>query len=133
MLSDKEHNRRFFLKSALAVVALAFIGLWDKMLIRHKQINKVNTFTFPLNFDKKISFAENYIIIRSKGNFKVLSSRCTHLGCRINEAINDQLICPCHGSSYDLNGNATKGPATRPLATKKFIIDEKTKTISIKS
>jgi Rieske Fe-S protein len=133
LLSDKEHNRRFFLKSALAVVALAFFGLWDKMLARHKQINKVNTFTFPLNFDKKISFAENYIIIRSKGNFKVLSSRCTHLGCRINEAINDQLICPCHGSSYDLNGNAVKGPATKPLATKEFIIDEKNKTISIKS
>ncbi len=119
------------MKSALAVVALAFFGLWDKMLIRHKQINKAATFVFPLDLNKKISFAENFIIIRSKGNIKVLSSRCTHLGCRINEAMNDQLICPCHGSSYDFDGNATKGPAVSPLATKEFIIDKENKTISI--
>lgn len=44
----------------------------------------------------------------------VLSTRCTHRGCEVEPAA-DRLICPCHGSEYDLLGAVLEGPAERPL------------------
>jgi Rieske Fe-S protein len=39
---------------------------------------------------------------------------CTHLGCTVN-VTPKELICPCHGSSFDRQGKVLKGPAVRPL------------------
>lgn len=40
---------------------------------------------------------------------------CTHLGCTVNVTATE-LVCPCHGSSFDRRGAVVKGPADRPLA-----------------
>jgi cytochrome b6-f complex iron-sulfur subunit len=46
----------------------------------------------------------------------ILDDRCTHLGCRHRWVAEESLYrCPCHGSEFDRDGVATKGPATRPL------------------
>jgi Rieske Fe-S protein len=29
--------------------------------------------------------------------------------------VGDRLVCPCHGSEYDLLGRVLEGPAERPL------------------
>ena len=43
-------------------------------------------------------------------------ARCTHQGCTVR-ATDAGLVCPCHGSVFDLaDGAAVHGPATRPLA-----------------
>lgn len=39
---------------------------------------------------------------------------CTHLGCTVN-AVETGYSCPCHGSTYDTEGNNTGGPAKEPL------------------
>ena len=45
-----------------------------------------------------------------------LDDRCTHLGCRQKwDAERGLFQCPCHGSEFDLEGNVTRGPATRAL------------------
>jgi Rieske Fe-S protein len=43
-----------------------------------------------------------------------LSAKCTHMGCTVAPA-GKELDCPCHHSSYDLNGKNLGGPAPRPL------------------
>jgi Rieske Fe-S protein len=43
-----------------------------------------------------------------------LSARCTHMGCTVAPA-GKELDCPCHQSSYDLNGKNLGGPAPSPL------------------
>lgn len=43
-----------------------------------------------------------------------LSGRCTHQGCAVRVASN-QLRCPCHGSTFALDGALLNGPAQRPL------------------
>ncbi len=41
---------------------------------------------------------------------------CTHLGCTVNwDTDKNRFICPCHGSQFDNQGIAVKGPAKRPL------------------
>lgn len=57
--------------------------------------------------------------------FLVLSAVCTHSGCTVRYAAsNADIQCPCHGSSFDLDGNVTNGPADRPLATYTTTFDQ---------
>jgi Rieske Fe-S protein len=45
-----------------------------------------------------------------------LDDRCPHLGCRQKWDPERGLFqCPCHGSEFDLEGNVTRGPASRSL------------------
>lgn len=53
-------------------------------------------------------------IIRDGDVTYALSLVCTHLGCTVN-VTPTELICPCHGSSFDRQGNVLKGPADRQL------------------
>ena len=50
------------------------------------------------------------------GEVVAFSAICTHRGCTV--APDDKrLLCPCHGSTYDLaTGDNTAGPAPSPLA-----------------
>ncbi len=43
-----------------------------------------------------------------------LSTRCMHRGCEVEPAT-DRLVCPCHGSEYDLRGAVLQGPTQLPL------------------
>ena len=57
---------------------------------------------------------------------------CTHQNCTVGfNAINYTLDCPCHGSSFELEGTIVNGPAQRPLATYVTQFDGSTLTISI--
>jgi Rieske Fe-S protein len=43
---------------------------------------------------------------------------CTHAGCDIGQtgSVSPQgLVCACHGSTFDANGNVRGGPAPAPL------------------
>lgn len=52
------------------------------------------------------------------GKLKAISGICTHQGCLVRWQGADQpLLCPCHGSEFDLDGKVQKGPATIPLPT----------------
>lgn len=51
----------------------------------------------------------------TKGDLVAFSAICTHMGCTVAPQ-GDQLVCPCHGSTYDLaTGDNTGGPAPKPL------------------
>jgi cytochrome b6-f complex iron-sulfur subunit len=69
----------------------------------------------PFNKNKVVSFFDNFIVVNQNETTTVLSTRCSHLGCKINELENGKLVCPCHGSEYDLSGKVVKGPAFKNL------------------
>ena len=48
--------------------------------------------------------------------FRVVSAKCTHLGCHVRPAKNF-LVCPCHGSTFNLGGEVVRGPASSALTT----------------
>ena len=48
------------------------------------------------------------------GEVVAFSAVCTHQGCTVR-AEQGGIQCPCHGSTYDLTGKNTGGPAPSPL------------------
>ena len=53
----------------------------------------------------------------SQTEFVAVSEYCTHQGTMvIFQKNSNRFYCPTHGSTYDINGNVTNGPANRPLA-----------------
>lgn len=58
------------------------------------------------------------LFVTKDGKFKAISALCTHQGCTVKWQGSDKdLICPCHGSKFALNGKVELGPATIPLPT----------------
>ncbi|MQY23202.1 QcrA and Rieske domain-containing protein [Nocardia macrotermitis] len=51
------------------------------------------------------------------GTYSGFSTTCTHAGCKVNKVVNGLIECPCHGSTFHLDGTVAHGPATRPLAS----------------
>jgi len=56
-----------------------------------------------------------YVRAEEDGAYQGISGTCTHQGCTVDPAA-DGFHCPCHGSTYDREGQNTGGPARRPLA-----------------
>lgn len=48
------------------------------------------------------------------GVFVAHSARCPHEGCRVAPD-GGELRCPCHGSTFELDGTLVRGPATTGL------------------
>ncbi len=81
--------------------------------------------TISLDEQPKQFFHEDLIVIQGDKP-KVLSARCPHLGCRINKIEDGKLVCPCHGSSFDMKGALIKGPAAHALEEVGYIINKET-------
>ncbi|HSI06589.1 MAG TPA: Rieske (2Fe-2S) protein [Myxococcota bacterium] len=50
------------------------------------------------------------------GELSAVTLTCSHQGCAVSKR-RDELVCPCHGSRFDLRGAVLNGPATEPLTT----------------
>jgi Rieske Fe-S protein len=53
----------------------------------------------------------------SAGTIKGFSAICPHQGCLVGSVVDNEIICPCHGSKFSgTDGSVIQGPATQPLA-----------------
>ena len=127
------NSRRTFLKVAIAGIASFFVFIWNKLTLNHLQTSSAKETIFPFNKNKRVNFLGDYIVVTEDNNTTAYSAHCTHLGCKIDKFENDQFVCPCHGSKYDLNGNVLKGPAYKNLNTVDCEISEDGDNIIIKS
>lgn len=56
------------------------------------------------------------LLVRRGERIYALADRCSHRGCSLHEGElkDDTITCPCHGSTFQLDGSLVKGPATSP-------------------
>ncbi|GAA5149580.1 hypothetical protein GCM10023340_25110 [Nocardioides marinquilinus] len=60
----------------------------------------------------------------TEGDVHVFTTTCTHSGCAVTQISADGIVCPCHGSVFDITtGDVLGGPAPSPLPTIDFEVD----------
>jgi cytochrome b6-f complex iron-sulfur subunit len=86
----------------------------------------------PLELGKDVVFLNDIIYVNQNNEVRFYSSKCTHLGCKINTLKNDYLACGCHGSLFSLEGKVLNGPASTNLKSLGYIIDTETQEYIVK-
>ena len=124
-------TRKEFIQNLWGILLLPFILLLGLMTSKHAKVSGSKQIKIPVNFQGDLHFDGDIICIRNEDKLTILSSRCTHLGCRIDKVSDGKLICPCHGSAFSLEGKPLNGPATRNLKPLEFDIDENTNEIIV--
>ena len=59
------------------------------------------------------------LLVRTGVTVHAIADRCSHRGCGLHEGEleGETVVCPCHGSTFGLDGSLVKGPATAPQPT----------------
>jgi nitrite reductase/ring-hydroxylating ferredoxin subunit len=58
------------------------------------------------------------------GDVKAFTAICTHQGCLVSQVVNNEIICPCHGSKFSAtDGSVINGPAQSPLEPAGVVVD----------
>ncbi len=133
MKEKKTYDRKFFLKIASFSMTLFSIGFIFPLIDKFRtfSISRKNIELSDVISDG-INFFSNFIIIKNSENIKILSSKCTHLGCIIkNRDSNGNLVCSCHGSVFSPDGRVLAGPASSDLNELKWHKNSKTGKIII--
>ena len=115
-----------------ALLAIPLVGYLGSVLgqrtsqqwVRVCTLDQVNS-TTPTQF--RIAFrGENaphgyedvrgVFVIRKGGDVLAFTNVCTHMGCSVRWLDwRDQILCPCHGGTYDRWGNLIGGPPAHSL------------------
>ncbi|MDQ3661630.1 MAG: Rieske (2Fe-2S) protein, partial [Actinomycetota bacterium] len=63
-----------------------------------------------------VSATRLFACIVAEDLVNAMLDRCSHKGCSLHEGKFERntITCPCHGSSFRLDGTIVKGPATSP-------------------
>jgi cytochrome b6-f complex iron-sulfur subunit len=57
-----------------------------------------------------------YLACLKDGGFLAIHRKCTHLGCTVPWVEEEQqFVCPCHSSAFDIQGAVIRSPANRAL------------------
>jgi menaquinol-cytochrome c reductase iron-sulfur subunit len=67
-------------------------------------------------WEKTVNSYSVYVLRGTGQDVKVLSSVCTHLGCRVTyNKDTDVYACPCHDARFSREGAVISGPPPRPM------------------
>ena len=70
-------------------------------------------------------------IINVNGAYRAFTSICTHEGCTVTGYSGGRMICPCHGSEYNQNGQVVNGPAPSNLREYAVTMNSTAQTLTI--
>jgi Rieske Fe-S protein len=108
-------TRRQLLRAAVASVSAALAGAAGLLGRSRRGREAQARVTVPAPAADGVRFHGEVILVRAGGELRAFSSRCPHLGCRIDREEGGRLVCPCHGSKFDRAGRQLEGPATAGL------------------
>jgi Rieske Fe-S protein len=102
-------------------IAIPLSSFPDLMQVGGSLVGKANGYPNPI------------VIAQFKqGMFAALDAICTHMNCTVSYvALNVELECPCHGSTYEVDGTVIGGPAPLPLTRFTATSDGTTLTVTL--
>lgn len=135
-VTQTPHNRRDFLKTtwaALGSMAMLEMG-WISFAYMQPRlaegefgglITVGELENFPPGSVTHIPNGRFYLVSLVDGGFLALYQRCTHLGCTVPwEQSANQFVCPCHSSSFSIEGQVLNPPAPRALDMFPVLIED---------
>jgi len=128
-MKNKIQRKNFIKNITVTLLSVSIIGPLYLYIKKIKDSAKNKSIT--VKRVKGISFHDDAIIIDNNNSLSVFSSRCTHLGCKIEHEENNMLLCRCHGSSFNTDGSVAKGPASKSLKSLNFKFSKDKKNITI--
>ena len=129
-VGEKSRARRTFLSrlwACLGVLACIEVGWLGSSILRSRKARSLSVHSdepveagsvddFKPSSVTPIPQGQFYLACLEDGSFLALSRTCTHLGCSLPwDEKEAKFICPCHGSTFNMRGEALTSPATRPL------------------
>jgi len=126
-------TRRSFLQAATALLAAPGLWLMQSLTQRSESLpeSAQTILSVPLMEGNGIRFFGKVIVVRAPEGLHVFESKCTHLGCRINQTEGNEIVCPCHGSRFNARGEVVRGPAARGLRPLNFSLDQANATLQV--
>ncbi len=112
-------ERRAFLKrvgqiftSGIVILLAMIFGRFLNRFLQEKRRVEI-----PLKKLNNTFYAgDGFFIVKSEKDVQVLSRRCPHLGCTLQKnATSGHIECPCHGSTFTLQGKYIRGPAQKDM------------------
>lgn len=117
-------SRKLFFKWASLALLIPFYKIWKNTVSRNQSFSSnQQTLQIAADLPDDVYFHDRVILIKEHKQIKLFSSKCTHLGCKINKTENGDLVCPCHGSRYNRNGKPIKGPSIKSLSEIDFQVE----------
>lgn len=125
-MTDKKKviSRKQFLAQLSWLIAVPYLLFAGYAFKQNARINRPKNIRIPLQINNGVTFRDGVIVVKEKNKTQFLSAKCTHLGCNIHSIENNELVCPCHGSRFSLNGDCLKGPAKEALRVLEYEIDD---------
>ncbi len=112
------NNRRHFLKVLGASALVVSCGGEGGQSEASGTFSAGNVSALSVGTIKAIS-GQPLVIARDAKGLYAMSTICTHEQCDMNggsgHISNTELVCTCHDSHFDTNGNRTSGPASGQL------------------
>lgn len=77
-------------------------------------------------------FADRGVVVTqvTAGSFAAFSAMCPHQGCNVGSVEGAEIVCPCHGSRFGLDGGVLTGPAESGLASLPVTVNNGELTLS---
>lgn len=116
--------------TAFGVPALAYLFLPPKIRKSEVWVKACDISRVPIDQPVEIAFRRNridgwkiynernttWLVKHSAQSVVAFGPQCTHLGCAYHfEEAGGAFVCPCHNSTFSLDGKVISGPAPRPL------------------
>ena len=125
-------NRKEFLKALMYLMLLPLLFLLNRMLKDHRRFGlATRELRLSNTIPAGLSISDELIFFKTDQDLTVYSARCTHLGCKINQVEDNEIVCPCHGSRYNTEGKPIKGPSTKKLKILEYELDSEQNEIVI--
>lgn len=116
-------TRKKFLKIITQILLYPLLVIVYVSINRQIKFSEKKKILLPDVINKKITFLNEIIIVKDDDNLKVYSSKCTHLGCKIDSIEKNCFVCKCHGSKFSFDGRVIQGPANKNLIELKISRD----------
>jgi nitrite reductase/ring-hydroxylating ferredoxin subunit len=103
-------------------IAISLGSFPDLMKVGGSIVGRASGYTHPI-----------VVVQVEQGMFAAFDAICTHMNCTVAyNALNFELDCPCHGSTYDvMDGRVLGGPAPLPLTKLAVSSDGTTVTVTL--